>query len=87
MKSKERSLLLLGVAAALAICSCIPTAARADVITDWNARTVQYSAAGGRPGPTWVLDVAVVQLAVFDAVQALEGDYQSYCGTIPDASG
>lgn len=60
---------------------------RADVVTDWNQRTVTYASTGGRPGPTWVLDVAVVQLAVYDAVQAIEGDYQPYCGSIPGASG
>lgn len=61
--------------------------ARADAVTDWNQRAVTYAATGGRPGPTWVLDVAVVQLAVYDAVQAIEGDYQPYCGNIPGASG
>jgi hypothetical protein len=45
------------------------------------------STPGVRPGPTWVLDVAVVQVAVYDAVQAIEGDYQPYCGSIPGASG
>ena len=61
--------------------------AYADAVTDWNAKTVQYSATGGRPGPSWVLDVAVTQVAVYDAVQAIEGDYQPYCGAIPGASG
>ena len=59
----------------------------ADAVTDWNAKTVQYAATGGRPGPSWVLDVAVTQAAVYDAVQAIEGDYQPYCGTIPGAAG
>jgi hypothetical protein len=59
----------------------------ADAVTDWNARTVTYAAGGGRPGPSWVLDVAVVQAAVYDAVQAIEGDYQPYCGSIPGATG
>lgn len=62
-------------------------AVRADVVTDWNAITVGHAAAGGRPGPTWVIDVATVQVAVYDAVQAIEGDYQPYCGSIPAASG
>ena len=61
--------------------------ASADVVTDWNARAVQYSGSAGRPGPSSVIDVAVVQAAVYDAVQAIEGDYQPYCGNIPGASG
>ncbi len=63
--------------------------ARADAVTDWNAKALTYSGPplGGRPGPTFVLDVAVTQLAVYDAVQAIEGDYQPYCGSIAGASG
>ncbi len=75
------------VFAALLLIVTFSSAAFADAVTDWNARTVQYAATGGRPGPTWVLDVAVVQLAVYDAVQAIEGDYQPYCGSIPGAAG
>ena len=76
-----RILFLVSVAMAL-----VP-AVKADIVTDWNAKAVGHSSAGGRPGPTWVIDVAVVQLAVYDAVQALEGDYRPYCGSIPGASG
>ena len=77
-----RILLLVSVVFAL-----VPTV-KADIVTDWNARTVGHASTPGvRPGPTWVQDVVVVQLAVYDAVQALEGDYQPYCGSIPGASG
>ena len=75
---------------ALAIAMIIAASAvtaSADAVTDWNAKTVTYAAGGGRPGPTFVLDIAVVQVAVYDAVQAIEGDYQPYCGSIPGASG
>mgnify|MGYP002336062993 FL=1 len=69
------------------VMSASPTV-RADAVTDWNAKTVGYvSAPGVRPGPTWVLDVAVVQVAIYDAVQAIEGDYEPYCGSIPGATG
>lgn len=61
---------------------------KADVVTDWNAITVSATAqAPGRPGPSNLLDIAAVQLAVYDAVQAYEHDYQPYCSDIPDASG
>src|SRR5687767_11843850 len=60
----------------------------ADAVTDWNLRAVMFASTPGvRPGPTWVLDVAVVQVAVYDAVQAIEGDYQPYCGSISGAGG
>ena len=61
---------------------------RADVITDWNAIAVSATAVPpGRPGPSMVLDMAAVHGAMYDAVQAIEGDYQPYCGAIPGASG
>jgi membrane-associated phospholipid phosphatase len=66
---------------------CAPGAARADAVLDWNAimvRTVsgQNPFAQGRTAAT-------VQLAVFEAVNAITGDYRPYVGGIaapPDAS-
>lgn len=60
----------------------------ADVVTDWNEITVSATAqAPGRPGPSNLLDIAAVQLAVYDAIQAYEHDYRPYCANIPDTSG
>lgn len=51
--------------------------AYADVVTDWNARTM--SCAGvNRPGVPGLLDVALVQAAVHDAVQAIQGRFEAY---------
>jgi hypothetical protein len=56
--------------------------ARADVVTQWNARTMQCVQGGptaaNRGGPPGLLDVAIVQAAVHDAVQAIEGRYEPY---------
>jgi len=62
--------------------------AHGDVVTDWNEITLLYVALGdptatpaipiGRPGPPALLDIALVQAAVHDAVQAIEGKYQPY---------
>jgi hypothetical protein len=51
----------------------------ADVIEDWNLRTFQASAAGARRGPSSVLDLPMVHLAMHDAVQAYERRYAAYC--------
>jgi hypothetical protein len=65
-----------------------PSDVRADAVTDWNAIAVSTAAVPpGRPGPSAVLDFATVQGAVYDAVQAIEGDYQPYCTSIPGATG
>lgn len=53
---------------------------RADTVTDWNRIAVQevINAGATRPGPSGALDVAAVQLVVYDAVQAIVGEYQPY---------
>jgi hypothetical protein len=63
--------------------------AHADAVTDWNLIAVQSVVAAGpaRPGPSGALDIAMVHAAVYDAVQAIEGEFQPYYVDIPDASG
>src|SRR5688500_1821078 len=76
------------VAAAAFIMLALPTGIRADAVTDWNAIAVGATAVPpGRPGPSMVLDMAAVHGAIYDAVQAIEGDYEPYCADIPGASG
>ena len=73
--------------AVVAFILAAPTSARADAVADWNAITVQATITGARPGPTGILDIAVVQAAVYDAVQAIEGEYRPYAVEIPGATG
>jgi hypothetical protein len=49
----------------------------ADAVTDWNEITVAAVAAG-RPGPIGIVDIALVQVAVHDAVQAIERRFEPY---------
>src|SRR5688572_30433277 len=62
---------------------------RADAVTDWNAIAVQavLTAGPARPGPAGTLDMATMHAAIYDAVQAIEKDYQPYYVDIPGASG
>jgi hypothetical protein len=60
--------------------------AQADVVADWNAIASQ-TAIPVRPGPSAILDMAMVHAAMHDAIQAFEGRFQSYSGSIPNASG
>jgi hypothetical protein len=73
------------------VCLCLGGAAqaRADVVVDWNAIATQtaFAAAPPRPGPTAILDLAMVSVAMHDAIQAFEGRYESYAGAIPNATG
>jgi hypothetical protein len=83
------------IAGAFVISSCAVGTIRiayADVVTDWNQITYERIAAAGgtadaRPGPSYVVDVAAVQLAVYDAVQSYSHDYQPYLGNIPNPAG
>ena len=74
--------------AALLVATCLGWAspAAADAVTDWNAIALR-AATAGRPGPVGLLDVAVVHVAVHDAVQAFEGRFEPYVVAIPDAAG
>ena len=72
----------LGVSAAIGAWGPV---AKADVVSDWNAialTCVQGSTAppvpANRAGPPGLLDIVLVQAAVHDAVQAIEGRFESY---------
>jgi hypothetical protein len=54
--------------------------ARADAVTEWNALAVGCV---NRPGPTGLLDLALVHAAMHDAIQAIEKRYQPYLATPP----
>ncbi len=61
---------------------------RADVVTEWNAvalACVYGNFPAKRADPSGVFDVALVQAAVHDAVQAIQGRFQPY-GYMPRAS-
>src|SRR5215467_1903159 len=61
--------------------------ARADVVLDWNAIAVDTAIANGTNPVAQARDAAIVQLAVFEAVNAITGNYQPYLGTIVAPSG
>jgi hypothetical protein len=63
--------------------------ARADAVLDWNAIAVDTvsKAAPPRPVPVSFLDMAVVQAAVYDAVEAIGGKFKPYQVQVPGASG
>jgi hypothetical protein len=70
---------------AVVVFACLSAAApaNADPASDWNAITMRYvfgaaDVQAGRGGPPGLLDVALVHVAVHDAVQAIEGRFQPY---------
>lgn len=59
------------------LCLGWTASAQADPVTYWNGVTVSAVTAA-RPGPPGLLDIALVQSAVHDAVQAIEGKFEPY---------
>jgi hypothetical protein len=67
---------------AIALVPALPSAAHADAVTDWN-EIMQATVAVAPTNPNlqtrWG---AITQLAVFEAVNAITGDYEPYLGVI-----
>ena len=76
-KLKKTLVVLFCIAGSLPL-----TPASAGVVTDWNAITLRCSQGGPTPpnraGPPGLLDIALVQAAVHDAIQAIEGRFEPY---------
>ena len=60
--------------------------ASTEAVVDWNEITVQAVSAG-RPGPIGIVDIALVQVAVHDAVQAIDRQFEPYHAEIQLKSG
>jgi hypothetical protein len=66
----------------------LSSVARADAVTDWNAIAIQtIVGVPSHPGATALLDSAMVQAAVYDAVEAIDGRFRPYHVHIAGASG
>ena len=63
-------------------CLMLPLSARADIVTDWNTIIIRCVGGppipAGRPGPTGVIDIALAHTGIHDAVQAIQGRFESY---------
>lgn len=72
MKTATRVILVASLLVGLA---CPATA---DVITDWNERAVSTAIAAGGFGPSHVRNIAMVHVAMFDALNSIERRYTPY---------
>jgi len=74
---------------ALAVLLMIPAAANADAVTDWNS--IMLSTLASQPQPVNPFAAArfaaTTQLAVFEAVNAIERDYDPYIGVLEASRG
>jgi hypothetical protein len=56
--------------------------AKADAVLDWNVIAVNTAVANGQNPFAQARSAAIVQLAVFESVNAITGEYHPYLGTI-----
>src|SRR5215472_9780027 len=82
MERVHRSARSFGVCALAAGLLFGSAAAKADAVLDWNEIAVNTAIANGQNPFSQARTAAIVQLAVFEAVNAIRGDYQPYLGTI-----
>ena len=80
MHGKPVTLGLLSVL--MVIVSFGSAAARADVVLDWNVIAVNTAVANKQNPFAQARYAAIVQLAVFEAVNSITHQYQPYLGTI-----
>ena len=78
---------LIGTALGITLSALLlsPPVAQADVVTDANARAAEVASRIPAPPPA-VRTMAIVQVSVFEAVNAVTGDYEPYLATPTAAS-
>src|SRR5947207_12037339 len=62
-------------------------AARADVITDWNQTATAVMKAANIAGNPWTRNMAMMHVAMSDAVNSVQGRYASYVSSGPAKPG
>jgi hypothetical protein len=72
----------LGLCMLMATLLCGSDVAKADVVLDWNVIAVNTAIANGQNPFAQARYAAIVQLAVFEAVNAVTGEYRPYLGRV-----
>jgi hypothetical protein len=67
--------------------ACSPVAAKGDVVLDWNAIAASTLISQGQSPYAQSRFMAIIQLAVFEAVNAITGDFKPYLGTVVAPAG
>jgi hypothetical protein len=65
----------------------IVNAQAGDPIEAWNLISENAVKAAGHPPPVAALDFAIVHLAIYDAVESIDGRYEPYYTRVPGATG
>lgn len=86
-EAQMRKILQFGLALTLISTAFMATARAANPIADCNAMAEKAVKTGGHPLPVTSVEFAVVQLAIYDAVESIDRRYEPYSAFIPNATG
>ena len=67
-------------------CAVMASAAMADAVTDWNQTTIDVLKTGSVLGNPWSRCMAMVHVAIADAVNTIQGRYTRYAVASPAAA-
>jgi len=82
ISQQESVMTFVRIAAAGALAMLIPAAARADIVTDWNATTMAVMQAAQVVGGAQTRTLAMVHVAISDAVNSIQNKYTRHAATI-----
>src|SRR6266496_3146285 len=86
-EQKMKTIIQCGFALILIASSLATRAAAGDVIADCNAIAEKEIKAAKDPLPVTSVEFAMVQVAIYDAVESIDRRYEPYHASVPNASG
>jgi hypothetical protein len=82
-----KKVLRWGLALAVLANTGVTNAQAADPVAAWNQISENAVKAAGHPPPVAALDFAIVHLAIYDAVESIDGRFEAYYTRVPGATG
>jgi hypothetical protein len=82
-----KKILRWGLASSVLVIILVTNAQAGDPIAAWNQISENAVKAGKHPLPVTSVEFAIVQLAIYDAVESIDGHYQPYYTRVPGATG
>jgi hypothetical protein len=79
---KYLSTMVIAVLTAFATCTV-----RADIVTDWNETSIEVMKAAKAAGNPWSRTLAMVHVAMSDAINSVQNRYTRYVATMPAVPG
>jgi hypothetical protein len=83
----KKKILLWGLASAVLALAGGTSAQADDPVAAWNQISENAVKSAGHPPPVAALDFAIVHLAIYDAVESIDGRFEAYYTRVPGATG